>query len=297
MRTNTLDNQINDVNYVWNIFDKRPSSILLEGEFDINTSNIWLKNLIYSNSLFGATNIHHHLIGDDEYFISYDSTNDTILNIIIYFKSDKQTVVDVLIEKIQQYKKETIEERIFMVCFDEQLFLSPLELDDLPVEQDEDFMEELDEFVEKIDEHADIFSINGITGSGRTTILNFIINQTNRKVIYIPINMVETTFSNAQFHSILLEDAYSLVVIDDAENFANSLSKYMKQTVKGLQKNMDISFLLVCNNKIGNVLKINPLSVENVHYLCDKYGIAYNSSYKYMSDIFENKKQNEIGFN
>jgi hypothetical protein len=104
------------------------------------------------------------------------------------------------------------------------------------------------------DKGLNIFT--GVKGTGKTTFLLSIMEKINRKIIYIPNNLVDSVLGNPEFFSMLKRLHNALIVIDDCENFSNnimrsdSFNSYISQLVDGIQSSaINTQILLIYNNK------------------------------------------------
>jgi hypothetical protein len=109
-------------------------------------------------------------------------------------------------------------------------------------------------------------------GSGKTTLVNYIISEIEKTVIYIPLNMIDLTISSPDFLKFLKLKKNVILVIDDAEiHFSEIFSKSsfytgnLLQLVDGLvSKELNLNIILILNNKNLSEIDPNLLRCNNI---------------------------------
>jgi hypothetical protein len=203
------------------------------------------------------------------------------------------------------------------------LNLPKIELEDIEFFYNDETINRVEKLIKLIRKgESGLTILWGERGSGKTTLSNYIISETENIVIYIPLNMLDLTISSPDFFKFLKLRKNDILVIDDAEiQFSDYFSKNsfftgnLLQLVDGLgSKNLNLNIILILNNKNlnevdSNLLKCNNLldviKVENLSDEKSKEHVTFsNSSNKRMNGKRTNeaikrrlsKNGNEFGY-
>jgi len=159
----------------------------------------------------------------------------------------------------------------------------------------------------------------GERGTGKTTLISYFLSKSEKRVIWIPISLIEQIMFS-DFNNFLVSNKDSIIVIDDSENFftmSNQKSgihtNCLIQLIDGYFSdtlNLNIILLLNtdedsidenlfnCNNLIGSV-EFGELDESKIEKLKDELDIEEVSGKKLINVLKHNLKketQNNIGF-
>lgn len=196
--------------------------------------------------------------------------------------------------------------------------LKPIQLNEAPSNKDIKFFynkEVLDsakESIQLINSNCRGLTIlDGVRGTGKTTLATYMIKNINKKIIYVPATVVEHTFSNIDFIDFIKLHPNSLFIFDDCENFFsrkiqkhNIFSINLLQILDGMSsKSLKINFLLIMNTIKENIdtnlldsnnflsnISLGSLTPVNANKLAKKLGkdVKYEKKVK-LNDVIRGK--------
>jgi len=182
-------------------------------------------------------------------------------------------------------------------------FNSPILKKELKYLYNKEILDKIDGVIQEIytnDKGLTIF--NGMRGTGKTAMLNYVINSLDKKIIYIPAILIEHTFTNIDFMDFLKLNPKSVIVIDDCESFfAKGRYKHNTHLINLLQildgitsDKLNINFILsmnIDNNEIDpDLLESNSL-ISNITFdklnktTATKLSKKIGHDIKYISDV------------
>jgi hypothetical protein len=166
--------------------------------------------------------------------------------------------------------------------------------------------------------------IHGERGVGKTTLVNYIVSNIDKIVIFIPCTMIESTINNPDFRNFIKRYKNSVIVLDDSELYfgelyskSNIFTNNLLQLVDGFQSDdLDLNIITVLNvddiddvdhilfdsNNLIDIVEIGKLKKEKAQELNKFLGskVKIKNDVK-LVDVL--KKRNfkvetgEIGFN
>ena len=145
------------------------------------------------------------------------------------------------------------------------LNLPKIELEDIEMFYSEDTINSTEKLIKLLrKDESGLAVLWGERGSGKTTLANYIISETENVVIYIPLNMIDMTIGSPDFLKFVKMRKGATLVIDDAEiQFSEYFSKTsfftgnLLQLVDGLGSiNLNLKIILILNNK--NLSEVDP---------------------------------------
>ena len=169
-----------------------------------------------------------------------------------------------------------------------------------------------------------IIFLHGKPGTGKTTYLRYLISHLNRKVIFVPSDMV-VQLGSPDFMQFMLQNKKSVIIIEDAESVLEDRSKTRNGIVSNLLNLSDgilsdalnIQFICTFNTDINHVdeaffrggrmiamHEFQALDIEKANYLAKVSGMSLEfNAPTTLAEIFHdlgtmkrNAKMNEIGF-
>jgi hypothetical protein len=289
---NSLDDENNEFGYIWSIFGLKPSKVSIHLKFDsevfweslneIKNDNI---NYILNGDILNENNViiknYKHLISLEENiylsFIQYSmGDNEIISNIIFYFNSNfiNEKDIDKYVKKlfVPISEIEEKEQRLFyMTFYDDQLEIQPLskigdKVDVIGFFDKYQNKKEMRDLFKNIDNDKNgLYMIYSDIGQGKTTFVKYIIQNTKKDVVIIPINLAITFLTSLDFIEIIRQYPSTLFIIDDFNK--NIPIGQLYQLNKGvLNGNFNSNFLVIYNdNKVDEIKKYFNQSV-NVKY-------------------------------
>jgi hypothetical protein len=294
------DSELNDFLYCWGEFGSRPNKLIIYNSYLKESFLKVVKNYNSGRNRHSEIipSLEHLTINDkvllrinNDIYLSYiiiDRLSDTsvIHDIIFFFKDDSQLeFINKLIEELNSciFDSEIEEDDRFNTI---SLSQNGIELEsiNLPnLDEEIDFyydvqtLKDVNRLIKSINKSDKGLSfLYGPRGTGKTSIINYLVSKLDKMIIFIPNNMIEMTINNPEFKSFLNRHPNSLLLIDDCESIfsqlftrSNIITNNLLQIVDGpLSDNYNINILMIfnteseddideslteCNNLIGKV--------------------------------------------
>jgi hypothetical protein len=244
-------------NYQTDIIPNEDQSIINQKVFIEISKDIWLSYLAINK--------------DSEEFICN--------NIQIYYIGSEQDTID-KVNKLQSsimssifpFEEENVStSRLYTVSISTNgLDIEPISIDpisDIEKYYHSDTLKSFNSWVKKSKKvKSGISFFKGDKGRGKTSILKYLSEKTDRIILFIPTNYLEHTINNPDFKNFLKNSKY-LLVIDDAEvvcDYPNLLLiNNIHQLVDGiLNESIGVQILMIYN---GNI----PSTISNVNNIID----------------------------
>lgn len=343
---NKDDATINDYLFCFSEFNEMPNKIAIYHSYDsikfsayidtIDLSDVKTKEIIPSGSR-SLTNEKHFVKIDDGLYISYiecdkGSDKQSITDVIIYHKSEKENNASELLSKIEDFKLDyqQNEDHKFntLVLNSDGLYLEPTDViysdyENMNLYYNKSVMKKAERLIKDLKSRKKGISIvYGERGTGKTSLSTYISSATDRLCIFIPSNMIDLTNSN-EFKNLIKRNSESILIIDDSEIFfsnaytkSNIFTNNLIQMVDGFTSDMDnlhiiiilnvedIGYvdqtLLECNNLIGTLF-VDRLKNDSIDSLCShlKRKNKFKSELKLVDVLYKKnntKLENKIGF-
>ena len=349
LNINKEDTNSNDYLYCWEIFKKRPNKLTLYNAYNSAT---FLKILSKYIKEYNGVNTDVIPTGQDYIinqktlvnvekesayisFTQYDKLleNSAISDVIIYYKDIKSKLVDKLVSEFEEciidYRDENTEDRINNLTVTQNgLELDNLELLEIDYENidyyyNTETIKEANKITKKIKKSEKGLSIiYGDRGTGKTSLVNYIISNIDKLVIYVPSNLIETIVNNPEFKNFMKRNRNSVLIIDDCETYfdnrgikSDTYSSNLLQMIDGfffffIKVNIIMVFnldndeyipdtLLDCNN-LHNVINTENLNTIKCNELSKYLGV--NIKYKDTSKLIDvingkfSKNKSTIGY-
>jgi ABC-type lipoprotein export system ATPase subunit len=110
--------------------------------------------------------------------------------------------------------------------------------------------------------------IHGKRGSGKTSLVNYIISEIDKISIFIPNNMFEITINNPEFKNLIKRYRNSILILDDSEVYLSDLNtksnlfiSNLLQLIDGFQSD-NLSLHVICIANIENLDEIDETILE-----------------------------------
>lgn len=319
------DMGINDYLYCWSEFGERPNKISLYNHYDpemfmkilsefeqvscgtitevIPTGTDYLVN---ERSLFKLTN--------DIYvsFSQFDKLTDSKIisdvSLLYNLKSGEELnkILTKLDEAVVDYLDEDSQERFNTVFLGqnsieiESINLLPTDYDNIDLYYNDDVLKSTKKIIKSIKKsNKGLSLIFGQRGTGKTNLINHIVSNVDKIVIFIPSTMIDHTINNPDFLTLIKRYQNSIIVIDDCDILFTDIYRKstlfvnnLLQLIDGYQSdlfnlNVILSLnieeselydrtLLDCNNLLG-VVELGDLSASKVKDLCNHLGYKSKS--------------------
>ncbi len=352
INVNRDDQSVNDYLICWDYFGERPNQLIIYKTFaspDFNNflSKYNLENFgsfieIYPTEEENLENQKSLLKISEGIFISltnYDSTMESgiIGEITLFYKTSQQDEVDSIVEEInslENFLEEKDDKSEIHKKFVFNFGQNGLEL------QRTDFLQHDKENVDlfyndstfkKISKtrklikknHKGLTILYGERGTGKSSIVDYIVSDTNKNAIYLPCNLIDQTINNPDFRNILHKNTNSILILDDCELYfselyskSNIFTNNLLQLLDGLDSdklNLNIviilnvmnldqidHILLECNN-LNDVIEFTKLSSTKAKELAKhlKKKTKFKEEIRLIDIIKDKKSQNiksDIGF-
>jgi hypothetical protein len=351
INVNKEDFVLNDYLYAWDIFGERPNKVNLYQTVDFDDFEKLLSELnISENSILIEVfpTLEGNLINkkfftklNDNVFLSYthfDSEVEESIVTEIYFIYNKngEKFVNGFLEKIyeleeaielenQEKKSNTYTVSIGTTGLEEQLisFLDS-DVENIDLYYNDQTLKKVNKLSKSIKNNKKGLSIiHGERGTGKSTLIKYLSSKIDKKFIFIPCSMFETTIINPDFRSFINKNPDSIIILDDSDIYfseiyskSNIFTNNILQLVDGLDSDTlklhivavlnlsDVSdidhILLDCNNLIDIInveeLEVNKIKELNKH-LKSKIKVKKPTT---LIDVLKNRNftghKNEIGF-
>lgn len=344
------DNNLNDYLYVWSELNCRPNKSTFHGFFQPDKFLNFLDGLNFNQISFFSDFIQNEetpiinqkIFGtiEENIFLSFthldkNHEDSMISDVYLIYEAQKNIRVEEILQELSEISMK--EEEEIEVESKEKLFILGLsqngfELDYLTNKKDfedieyfyqEDVLKKVKKTIKKINkEKKGLTIISGERGVGKTNLLSFISTKVEKKCLYIPSNLIESSISSPEFKNILKQNlTNSILIIDDAELYlsqiyskSNLLINNLLQLVDGIQSdslNLNIVLSLNCevteidktiieSNNIVEIIEVGKLSEikveELTEYLGKKNKIKSSSN---LREVLRGKPENnksELGF-
>jgi Cdc6-like AAA superfamily ATPase len=150
-----------------------------------------------------------------------------------------------------------------------------------------------------------LFIFYGERGTGKTSVINYLANNLNRTVIFVPNSMIEHTINNSDFRKFLNKYHNPIVILDDCEMIFNdyfnrtNLSAYnLLQLSEGIfLDNINATFITIFN--VDDISEIDQNFID-CNNLIDIVEFEYLSSDEsnelsaHLSDKTKYKNKNKL---
>jgi hypothetical protein len=324
---NQEDSNLNDYLSSWVELSDRPNKTSIFHTFDKSIlesifSDFPQKNSVVNTEIYPSENYHlenqkHFIKLDDGIFLSYtifDVTSEEgfVGDIVIFYDSNSKESVESIIQKLEDSFLEKMEEEInddslFTLTLDNTGFnLVPInyleaDYDNIDLYYNTDVLKNVKKLSKKINSNNKGLSIIwGKRGSGKSTLCCDLLQNIEKKKIYISQTILETAISSVEFRNFVMNNKNLIFVIDDVENLfsdfllkSNSVVKNLIQLVDGLDSdNFMINLILIVNtdsvedidenflecNNLLDIIEVDSLSIEKANELSKK--LKKNKKYK-----------------
>lgn len=346
LNINKDDSTLNDFLFCWDKFDSRPNKITIHDNYSTNQFTESVENFIISRNIFtevipsdDGDIVNEKILAqiNEEVYLSYivvDKNEETsMISDVIFFYRDPEKNLEKVNEILQEIEKSTLdfsEEETHNIntinLTNTGLEIEPVHNIKIDVESQELFYSEktfksISKMVKKIKKSdRGLCVMYGNRGTGKTASINYIADNLDRILIFIPNNLMDQTINNPEFRKLLKKYHKPIVVLDDCEMIFNEFFTKSNMIVNNLLQMVDgflpdnVTFLtlfnvddedeidhslLECNNLI-DVVYFSSLSVEESEDLSNHLG--FNKKYKQdtnLIDVVKKKKsdsKNSIGF-
>jgi len=321
---NKDDQNINDYLICWSELDERPNKISIFHSIDskkfndiIDPKSIKYKTItseIYPS--FGDTLENRKCLIklDNDVFISYvvydhRSEDGFVGDIIIYFLSKSKDFVEDIVLQIESSFDDVIDEgeehSFFCLGLDntgfEILPINYLEADyeNIDLYFNDQVLKSAKKLTNRINEKSKGLSIiYGEVGTGKSTLASYISKNLEKRVVFIPSTMVETTINSFDFRSFLSKNKNIVLIIDDCESFTtdvviktNNFVKNLVQIVDGIDSdNFHSQILLIFNLSEQDEIDENFIECNNLLDIINVGELNLEKS-KELSKLLKNRKK------
>ena len=303
INVNKDDQNINDFLYVWSELGKRPSRTILYRNYtkELYTDLITKK--------ISEVSIHQDIIPLDEddivneryfgrldtntwiTFVFYDVKSDEsfIGELSFHYDHNSSDIVKNFIQEFQEYElKDEFEVgnndlNLFSVYvgqngFDiEGLDLGKMDFDNLEFYYNDNLLRQIKKFSKKLKSSPKGLHIfYGDRGTGKTSVIKFLSsNIKNKKFIFIPTTLFDTSINNPDFRLFLKKHSDSVIILDDCELYfsdiyskSNIFTNNLLQIVDGIDSDLlKINLLLILNCQKENEIDNHLLESNNLNTL------------------------------
>lgn len=345
---NKDDHNINDYLHCWSEIGERPNRITIYNQYksDLFISYINTK-IIDNNGIFSEyiptdtdyiINEKKLVKIDNTIFISYinydiKNENSIIGDVTIIFSNNDITKIDRIIEEFEEFVVDPIDITNDSLYNTINIGTSGIEIepidalegdyDNIDLYYNDDVLKSANKVSKYIRRNKKgLTIIYGERGTGKTSLVNYMIEKASKISIFIPCNMIESTINSPDFKNFLNRYKDSILVIDDSEIYfselytkSNIFTNNILQLVDGFQSDSfniniitilnvgshsDIDHSLIECNNLVDVIEIGKLDIKKSKELSSHLGrkVKVKNPMKII-DIMKNRNfisNNEIGF-
>lgn len=302
-----IDITNNEFLLVWSYFCSRPNKVALYDTYNLKQ----VQEIIESNYIveerneireispeedLDSINLKCFLKISDTIFISYtimdELSEDSYINgITIYYKNNYDEVAE-LISKIRDcfisIADSTVEDLHrfnFITLGQSGIALDrydpkSIDIDNIDLYYNDDVLENIPKIIEDINSNKPgLHIIYGERGCGKTSLINYFCLNTDKLIIQIPFNAIDSSINNPEFINHLKRWSNSILVIEDLEPLFDSIYKNSSSFVNNilsitegfLAHDLNINIIISFNNEleedIDETLKENSKNILNIDRL------------------------------
>jgi hypothetical protein len=348
---NKEDFVLNDYLYTWDYFGERPNKINLYQTIDFEDFEELISNL---EPIEGCSLVEVYPIGEDNLinkkifvklnenvFLSYmhfdtESEESFINEISILYRKEGKEFVNELIDKLYDTIQTDELEDNYEKSNTYSISIGPNGLEENSIKFLDADLENIDLYfnddtikqVNKLSKYIKnskkgLSIIHGERGTGKSTLIKYLSTKIDKKFIFIPSSMFETTIVNPDFRSFINKNPDSVIILDDSDIYfseiyskSNIFTNNILQLVDGLDSDSlklhiiavlnlsdvgDIDHILLDCNNLTDIIHVQELEVEKIKdlnkHLKKKTKVKKPTK---LIDILKNRNfsgtKNEIGF-
>lgn len=251
-------------------------------------------------------------------YISESEENDYGINIL--YPISKRTYVEKYIKEFADIKDSAkISRNLNILCYDGCFYLKQKQIYTSDISIDENYNDDfrdVDEMIRKkiTETTKGLFLLHGSAGTGKTTYIRYLTSMIDKKVIYLPPNIINS-ITDPNLISFFMEHTNSVLIIEDAESIlmqrneqsSNAVSNLLNLTDGLLSDFLQIQVLATFNTDILNIdkallrkgrlhvkYKFEELMEHKVDFLAKKLGIKISGKQK-LCDIYNHKEKSHTG--
>jgi len=348
---NKEDDSLNDFLYCWDIFGTRPNKTLLYSNFDFAPFSKFLEEQ-KSEEISVFSEIIPSEEGDminkkcfckisENIFLSYqhfdgDAEESFVNEVYFIFQNDAKSKIDDLISTLNEIPQVSIEDEISKEITFKSLSsvnaefelnstkILKADYDNIDLYFNDSVIKSFNKLRKNINKNKKgLTIIYGQRGTGKTTLVNYLIQNLKKQVIFVPSTLYENIMINPDFRNFLKKNSDSVIIMDDLEIYlseiyskSNIFSNNLIQMIDGFDSDhLGLNFILIsntnniddidhslldCNNLI-DVINVEELSLvkskELIKHLKKKNKVKTKTK---LVDILKTKpdfiESNEIGF-
>lgn len=308
LNINKDESSINDFLYCWDQFSSRPNKITIHNNYQTKLFNVAIEE--YKNGKNVFTEVipadDELIINDkillkisDNIYLSYvvvDRLMDSsmVTDITFYFKEEEDSelvndIIDLLNDCLLDYTEEESMNLNTISLNQNGLEIEPInnqsiDNDNLDSYYNGKTFKELQKLVKKVKKNNKGLSILwGQKGTGKTAAINYIADNLDRIVFFIPNNLIEHTINNPDFRKFLKKHHKPIIIIDDCEMIFNEYFAKSNVVVNNL--------LQLVDGFLSDDLEVNIITIFNVeeedeidHTLLDCNNLIEVVEFEYLED-------------
>jgi hypothetical protein len=258
------DSNLNDFIFCWSQFDKRPNKITIHNTYSTKLFVSVINDYCESKNTFTEIIPAEEglVINDkilvkisDDIYLSYvvlDRNMDSsiVSDLVIYYESDEslenvQKIIDDLNDCLMDFSEDDGFNLNSITYSPNGLEIEPIESQKLDYDNFELYFSEetfkgVNKLVKKIKKSSKGLSIlYGERGTGKTAAINYIADNLDRIVIFIPNTLLEQTINNPDFRNFLKKHHKPILILDDCEMIFNEYFTKSNMIVNNLLQLID----------------------------------------------------------
>ncbi len=281
LNINKDESSINDFLYCWDQFSTRPNKVTIHNNYQTKLFNVAMDEYKNGRNIFTEVipaddeliiNDKILLKISDNIYLSYvvvDRLMDSsmVTDITFYFKEEDDSnlvndIIDLLNDCLLDYTEEESVNLNTISLSQNGLEIEPInnqsiDNDNLDSYYNSETFKELQKLVKKVKKNNKGLSILwGQKGTGKTAAINYIADNLDRIVFFIPNNLIEHTINNPDFRKFLKKHHKPIIIIDDCEMIFNEYFAKSNVVVNNL--------LQLVDGFLSDDLEVNIITIFNV---------------------------------
>ena len=291
INVNRDEPNLNDYLYCWSEFKSRPNKLSLFSDYKSSEFLEFISKIKISyDGIFTdviPTGIDYIVnekslikIGDSIFisFTHFDKlTDESIIgDVSLFYKNEDSDKVNEIINSLEaivfDITVDSSGQRINTISLThngldiEPISLLKIDIDNIESYFDDNVIKKSKKLIKTIKSSTKGLSIiHGERGTGKTSLVNYIVSNLDRVVIFIPSSMIEVTINNPEFRNFIKKYKKSVIIIDDSELYfseiyskSNIFTNNLLQLVDGYQSDdLELNIIVVLN--VNNVHEVDHI--------------------------------------
>lgn len=264
LNINKDEDGLNDFLYCWQQFGNRPNKITIHNTYTTKSFQKFIKSKIVEKNTFTEIipDEDGMIVNDkllvkisDKIYLSYvviDKNQDSsVISDVVFYHSSEDNIDEIqkIIDGLNQCLLDFCEEETYNLNIAtygsngieiEPVLNSNIDFENFESYLSEETIKSVNKLVKKIKKSDKGLSIlYGERGTGKTSTINYIAENLDRIVIFIPNNLIEQTINNPEFRKFIKKYYKPILILDDCEMIFNEYFAKSNMIVNNLLQMID----------------------------------------------------------